>query len=120
VIPYEVRATSVRPLYGTRDVRTASFEGTVPVELEGTAQSLEAFLEFERTLIMDPHYSAVEPLRTDSTPGSNDVKFELSFLYDPEGRGKGEHPKIPHVLDAARKADEEGGEAPPSALKELP
>jgi hypothetical protein len=31
----------------------------------------------------------------------------------------GEHPQIPHILDAAKKAAEEGGEAPPSALEGL-
>jgi Tfp pilus assembly protein PilN len=123
VVPYEVRATAVRPIYGTREAaaaRNTPFEGVVPIGVEGLAQSLEAFLEFERALIMDPHFSGVEPLRTESTPGANEVRFELRFLYDPEGRLGGEHPDIPHVLDAARKADEEGGEAPPSALKGLP
>jgi Tfp pilus assembly protein PilN len=122
VMPYEVRATSIRPIYGTREAtaRGPSFEGTVPIVVEGDAQSLEAFLEFERALIMDPHYSGVEPVRTESIAGQNDLKFELRFLYDPEGRLGGEHPEIPHILDAARRAAEEGGEAPPSALQDLP
>jgi len=123
IIPYEVRATAIKPLYGTREggaARGANFDGVVPVSVEGDAQSLEAFLEFERALIMDPHYSAVEPLRTESILGSNDVAFELRFNYDPEGRLGGEHPEIPHILDAARRAAEEGGEAPPSALQGLP
>jgi Tfp pilus assembly protein PilN len=123
VVPYEVRATAVRPLYGARDAgssRGGLFEGTVPIDVEGMAQSLEAFLEFERALIVDPHFSAVEPMRTESSLGSTEVKFELRFLYDPDGHLGGEHPEIPHVLDAARKADEEGGEAPPSALRGLP
>jgi hypothetical protein len=122
VVPYEVRTTAVRPIYGTRDAtssRGGVFEGTVPIDVEGTAQSLEAFLEFERALIVDPHFSAVEPLRTESVPGNTDVHFELNFLYDPEGRLGGEHPDIPHILDAARKAEEEGGEAPPDALQGL-
>ena len=121
VVPYEVRTTAVRPVYGTREaaVSNSGFEGTVPIAIEGEAQSLEAFFEFERALIMDPHFSGVEPLRTESTPGSNNVRFELRFLYDPDGRLGGEHPDIPHVLDAARKAEEEGGEAPPDALKGL-
>jgi hypothetical protein len=123
VVPYEVRTTAVRPMYGTRDAgstRGGVFEGTVPIDVEGVAQSLEAFLELERALIVDPHFSGVEPMRTESTPGATEVTFELRFLYDPEGRLGGEHPEIPHVLDAARKADEEGGEAPPSALQGLP
>lgn len=120
VIPYEVRATAVRPLYGPGGASPAArgkFEGTVPISVEGQAQSFEAFLEFERALIMDPHYSAVEPLRTEAVTGGTDLKFELTFLYDPQGRLGGEHPKLPHVLDAAKKAEEEGGEAPPDAMK---
>lgn len=122
VVPYEVRMTAVRPVYGTRQTqasapRGAVFEGTVPVDVEGTAQSLEAFLEFERALIVDPHFAEVEPLRSESSPGEAEVKFQLRFLYDPDGRMAGEHPSIPHILDAARKAAEEGGEAPPSALE---
>lgn len=120
VIPYEVRATAVRPIYGggggTAPAR-GKFEGTVPISVEGVAQSFEAFLEFERALIMDPHYSAVEPFRTEAVVGGTELKFDLTFLYDPEGRQTGDHPKLPHVLDAARKAEEEGGEAPPNAMQ---
>ncbi len=124
VVPYEVHMTAVRPVYGTRQAaagarRNAVFEGTVPVDVEGTAQSLEAFLEFERALIVDPHFADVEPVRSESSPGEAEVKFQLRFRYDPDGRMAGEHPSIPHVLDAARQAAEEGGEAPPSALEGL-
>jgi Tfp pilus assembly protein PilN len=123
VVPYEVRTTTVRPVYSSRDAaasRNSTFEGTVPIDVEGVAQSLEAFFELERALIMDPHFSSVEPIRTESSPGAGEVQFELRFLYDPDGRLGGEHPEIPHILDAARKAAEEGGEAPASALKGLP
>jgi len=125
VVPYEVRMTAVRPIYGARQAagggsRGTVFEGTVPVDVEGRAQSFESFLEFERALIIDSHFANVEPIRSDSPPGSSEVTFQLRFLYDPDGRLAGEHPAIPHVLDAARKAAEEGGEAPPSALQGLP
>jgi hypothetical protein len=92
----------------------------VPVDVEGKAQSFESFLEFERALIVDPHFAGVEPIRNETSPGSPEVTFQLRFLYDPDGRLTGEHPELPHVLDAARKAAEEGGEAPPSALQGLP
>jgi Tfp pilus assembly protein PilN len=124
VVPYEVRMTAVRPVYGTERAaagsRGAIFEGTVPVDVEGLAQSFESFLELERALIVDPHFANVEPIRSESSPGAAEVKFQLRFLYDPDGRLAGEHPDIPHILDAARKAAEEGGEAPPSALQGLP
>lgn len=124
VVPYEVKMTAVRPIYGTRQTSSVGskdgvFAGTVPVDVEGRAQSFESFLELERALIMDPHFAGVEPIRNESPPGSSEVTFQLRFLYDPDGRLAGEHPTIPHVLDAARKAAEEGGEAPPSALEGL-
>ena len=122
VVPYEVRMTAVRPVYGAGQggtPRNALFEGTVPVDVEGMAQSFESFLEFERALIVDPHFAGVEPVHNESQPGVLEVKFQLRFLYDPDGRLVGEHPEIPHILDAARKAAEEGGEAPPSALEGL-
>jgi hypothetical protein len=124
VVPYEVRMTTVRPVYGTGQSvaggpRGELFEGTVPVDVEGRAQSFESFLELERALIVDPHFAGVEPIRSESPVGSSEVSFQLRFLYDPDGRLTGEHPEIPHVLDAARKAAEEGGEAPPSALEGL-
>jgi len=124
VVPYEVRMTAVRPIYGagvaaSSGQRGKVFEGTVPVDVEGTAQSFESFLEFERSLIVDPHFANVEPIRSESSPGASEVKFQLRFLYDPDGRLAGEHPELPHVLEAARKAAEEGGEAPASALKDL-
>jgi len=115
----------VRPIYGTRQAdaggsRNGLFEGTVPVDVEGKAQSFESFLELERALIVDPHFAGVEPIRNETSPGSAEVTFQLRFLYDPDGRLTGEHPELPHVLEAARKAAEEGGEAPPSALQGLP
>lgn len=120
VVPYEVRMTTIHPVYGTTGgSRDPMFEGVVPVAVEGYAQSLESFLELERALIVDPHFANVEPMRTESPPGSAEVMFQLRFLYDPDGRVNGEHPELPHVLDAARKNAEEGGEAPPSALEGL-
>jgi hypothetical protein len=124
VVPYEVHMKTVRPVYGTArasvgDARGVVFEGTVPVDVEGTAQTFESFLELERALIVDPHFADVEPVRSDTAQGSAEVSFQMRFLYDPDGRLAGEHPEIPHILDAARKAAEEGGEAPPSALEGL-
>jgi hypothetical protein len=118
VVPYEVKMTAIRPMYDTRrNDRGSEFEGTVPISVEGVAQSLPAFLELERSLIMDPHYGSVEPLRTEAKPGATEVEFELTFLYDPNGRLRDDRPQLPHVLDAARKAAEDGGEAPPDALQ---
>ncbi|HJQ97137.1 MAG TPA: hypothetical protein VJ826_02430 [Candidatus Polarisedimenticolaceae bacterium] len=124
IVPYEVRMTAIRPVYGTREAvarnRGRSFEGTVPIDVEGAAQSLEAFLEFERALIVDHHFAEVEPVRTEQQEGNPELKFALHFLYDPEGKIGDERPKLPHVLDAAKKAAAEGGEAPASAVENLP
>ena len=122
VVPYEVHMSTVRPVYGGAQgggSRDGVFEGTVPVEVDGMAQSFESFLELERALIVDPHFANVEPVRNETTLGSSEVRFSLRFLYDPDGRLKGDHPDIPHILEAARKAAAEGGEAPPSALEGL-
>jgi len=124
VVPYEVKMTAIRPNYGTREAALANREGstvagTVPIDLEGIAQSFEAFLEFERSLIVDPHFANVEPLRSETNQGDPEIHFQIHVLYDPDGRLGREHPEIPHVLEAAKKAAEEGGEAPPSALEGL-
>jgi Tfp pilus assembly protein PilN len=124
VVPYEVKMTAIRPSYGTREAtlannRGSSVAGTVPIDVEGIAQSFEAFLEFERALIVDPHFANVEPVRSESSPGETEIHFQIHVLYDPDGRLGREHPEIPHVLEAAKKSAEEGGEAPPSALEGL-
>lgn len=126
IVPYEVRMTAIRPIYGTREAEVrnraskSAFSGTVPIDAEGVAQSLEAFLEFERALIMDNHFAEVEPMRTESSPGNPEVKFQLRFLYDPEGKIGEERPALPHVLEAAKKNAAEGGEAPPSSVPDVP
>jgi hypothetical protein len=125
VVPYEVRMIAIRPAYGTREAESAArrgeaVDGTVPIDVEGVAQSLEAFLELERSLIVDPHFAAVEPIRSETDIANAEVKFQLHFFYDPNGRLGDDHPSLPHVLEAARKAEAEGGEAPASALKGLP
>jgi len=111
VQPYEVRLTSIRPTVSlfaeSKRGQDAVPEGTVPVALEGVAQSLEAFLEFERDLIGDPHFQRVEPEKTDFVQGE-EVVFGLRFLYDPEARVGPDGPvTLPHVLPAAAAAAEE-------------
>ncbi len=113
--PYEVRMVSIRPVYAGRDARIPGVEavpeGTVPVKVDGAAQSLEAFLEFERALLLDPHFARVEPERTQSIP-SGEVVFTLDFLYDPEGRlGSGGDVTLPPILPAVAQAEAEAREA---------
>lgn len=111
VQPYEVRMVSIRPVYaGEATPQTgvgATPEGTVPVAVEGAAQSLEAFLEFERELVMDPHFAQVEPERTQIVAGGETL-FTLNFLYDPEGRlGSAGEVKLPPVLPAVAELEAE-------------
>ncbi len=105
VVPYEVKMVAVRPVYARQErgagAQDSAPEGSVPVGLEGTAQSLEAFFELERNLMADPHFDRVEPERSSLTQG-NEVVFELRCLYFQEGRTGGGPPvELPHVLAAA-------------------
>lgn len=87
VLPYEVRMASIRPVFAFG--RRAASErdklppGSVPVSVEGSAKTLEAFFEFERALIHDPHFDRVEPHRFNRSDG-NEVVFEMRFLYFPD------------------------------------
>jgi len=84
--PYEVRLSSVRPLYGTRGEQSGEprDDRFVPVSVEGTAQNLRAFADYEWALLNDRHFTQIEPQR--ATIGSGgEVYFDLRFLYAPEG-----------------------------------
>jgi hypothetical protein len=109
VQPYGVRMASIRPVYlGDADRRTGgkddpTLAGSVPVSVEGTAQSLEQFLEFERALLGDVHFARVEPERSSLTRNASEVLFELRFLYYPYGR-----PDVPAAAPAAPAPTEAG------------
>jgi hypothetical protein len=104
VVPHEVKTVAIRPTFGTWTrgaPETGLPEESVPVEIQGTAQSLEAFLEFERALLVDPHFDRVEPERADVVEGG-EITFKIGFLYFAEGRkGQKEIPNLPHFLAAA-------------------
>ncbi len=123
VQPYEVRMVSIRPVYagGTpQPGLDAAPDGTVPVAVEGAAQSLEAFLEFERELVMDAHFAQVEPERTQILE-SGEVLFTLNFLYDPEGRlGSAGEVKLPPVLPAVAELEAEEAAERGSATEVAP
>ncbi len=104
VVPPEVKTIAVRPSFGPASHtgrEQAVPEEAVPVSVQGIAQSIEAFLELERSLIMDTHFDQVEPEKTDLLQGG-EIAFEVSFLYYPDGRPAGiKVPDLPHVLEAA-------------------
>ncbi len=104
LLPYEVKMSSIRPLYGRKRDAGAEGEiaqGYVPVSVEGTAQGIRAFAEYEQNLISDPHFAQVEPQST--TFGKNgELIFDLRFLYAPEGE-----PGTPDEVRAASGAEAE-------------
>jgi len=104
VVPYEVKTVAIRPTFGPSmrgGPDPTMPEGAVPVAIQGIAQSLEAFLELERSLLMDAHFDQVEPEKTDVVEGGS-LAFEVRFLYFPDGRTTRKAvPDLPHVLEAA-------------------
>ncbi len=94
VQPYDVRMTSVRPVFlaseRTRSAKRGESpipEGAVPVRVRGIAKDRQAFFEFQRELLLDPRFDKVEPQRSTIDPATNELNFELSFLYFPNGIG---------------------------------
>ena len=107
VQPYEVKMVSVRPVFGAGPssqpgAPDLTGEEIVPVNVEGMARDLTAFLDFERALMADPHFDRVAPERRTHTE-NGEVLFLLSFLYDPEGR-------VRHEPTVEGSADAEGGD----------
>ncbi len=101
VQPYEVRMTRISPIYGVSDKIP---EGAVPVSVRGFSREIRAFLEFERSLLFDPHFDRVEPEQS-SVDKSGELEFQLSFLYYPAGVGDRPKPNVPSFF--------EGSGAPP-------
>lgn len=104
VVPYETKMVAIRPTFevgGGAPESDDVFRAGVPVTIEGTAQSIEAFFELERSLMVDAHFDAIEPDSLVMADGG-EVNFELKFLYFPEGRPETTAPvEIPHFLPAA-------------------
>ncbi len=102
VVPPEVRMTEIRPIFQTQQGDDgARIAERVPIGVEGRARSLEAFLELERALITDRHFSQIEPEKSDVIEGG-EVQFDVRFLYFPEGKPvEGDVVDLPHVLEAA-------------------
>ncbi len=90
VLPYDVQMTSVRPVFRDdrrRRSRMAETEpdNSVPVNVEGIAKTIEAFLDFERRLFEDPHFDRVEPEGYEVDEHSRETIFRLRFQYRPDG-----------------------------------
>lgn len=121
VLPYEVRMATIRPVFdfgrqGPKDRDLLG--GGIPVSVEGSAKSLEAFFEFERALIHDPHFDQIEPHRFNRGE-ANEVVFEMRFLYFSDAEAA--EPDVPDeepaaiqaVADDAAESPELGEDTPP-------
>ncbi len=121
VLPYEVRMATIRPVFsfgrqGQKEREKVG--GGIPVSVEGSAKTLQAFLEFERALIQDAHFDQIEPHRFNRGDGT-EVVFEMRFLYFPTAETPEpaapdeEQSESPVVADGDVELPEVGGESPP-------
>ena len=111
---------TIRPVFsfgrqGPHDRDNA--RGGIPVSVEGSAKSLQAFLEFERALIQDPHFDQIEPHRFNRTDG-NEIVFEMRFSYlsDPEAP----EPAVPDEEQAADQVAVDSAVESPEVVEDTP
>jgi hypothetical protein len=89
VQPYNVRMTSVRPLFRGGDRRSTlkAIEGderqSIAVAVEGTAKNYDAFWEMQDSLLSDVSFGHIDPERLNKSE-QGEIVFQLSFLYFPE------------------------------------
>jgi hypothetical protein len=87
--PYDVRMTSIRPLFRGGDRRSilqaaaSEKRQSVAVAVEGTAKDFNAFWEMQNVLLTDNHFGQVDPERLNRSE-SMEIVFQLSFQYFPE------------------------------------
>ncbi len=104
VLPYEVKMVSIRPVFGNPNpgqvllLAAGPPAEVVPVSVEGSSKDLNAFLDFERALIVDAHFDRVEPERSIHAK-NGEIVFGLSFLYYPAGQShkQGSAPAVAEV-----------------------
>lgn len=89
--PYNVRMTSVRPIFRVDGGRPAPValarppEGrSVPVSIDAMAKTYGDMLEMQRALIEDPHFGRLEMERLIRAQNGREYLFQLSFLYFPD------------------------------------
>ena len=91
VLPYEVRMRSIRPSFRIGQEqqmavrgREAIPEGALPVTVEGVAQNLEGFLEFERNLLVSSHFDRIEPERN----SISEATVQIQVAVEPNQPGQ--------------------------------
>jgi len=120
VLPYEVRMATIRPVFdfgrqgqGDRE----KMGGGIPVSVEGSAKTLQAFLEFERALIQDPHFDQIEPHRF-NRGDADDVVFEMRFLYFSDAEAP--EPDVPGEEQSASQVVADGAVESPEVVEDPP
>lgn len=108
-VPWDVRLTSVRPVFRS---------GTVEIELTGTAQDLDALLDFQERLLDSPHFEGVLPGNYERSEADERIDFSLAVTYLPDTVEKGETVPLAAAEDgvagdgdAADAAEDEGATA---------
>jgi len=89
VLPYDVRMSSIRPLFhagrhrGELDAEEQKRAQTVPVAVEGLAKDFRAVWEMQNALLNDRHFGRVFPERLQRTE-RGEIVFNITFLYHPD------------------------------------
>jgi hypothetical protein len=120
--PYDVRMTSIRPLFrpgARRGSRVEEENGrkSIAVAVEGVAKDFNAFWEMQNVLLVDEHFGQVEPDRLNKGE-RREIIFQLSFQYYPSGTEEAEEA----VEEPAAAEIEETieGEQPPQEPEQEP
>lgn len=118
--PYDVRMTSIRPVFRAQrrldqlGMVTDPSQQTVPVSVEGLAKNFRAVRDLQQALMADIHFGRVLPERLQKTD-QNEYVFQLTFLYEPDAQAPEGEPAEGAAVAAAEPgtgADETGEEPP--------
>lgn len=121
--PYDVRMTSIRPLFrpGIRRGRMVAQEDgrkSIAVAVEGVAKDFDAFWDMQDVLLADAHFGQVEPDRLNWSE-RREIIFQLSFQYYPDNGGEPQEPigdpvEEPVVAEVAEAVEEQEPEEEPA------
>jgi hypothetical protein len=120
--PYDVRMTSVRPLFrgSERGSILKAVDGeerqSVAVAVEGTAKDFNAFWEMQNVLLSDAHFGQVDPERLNRSE-SREIIFQLSFLYFPDAEEQPAGDETPAAEEQSPAVDEAGQAADEEAVQ---
>ncbi len=112
VLPYNIKMTSVRPVFRNRDRERDEPDErrSMPVKVEGLARNWDSLFELETALIDSVSFGRVLPRHIDKMD-NGELAFSIEFAYFPDELDPAEAPAIEVAADAA-------GEDAPSAPAE--